>query len=214
MNEYIDLYCERTAPGLWNEPLNALSNLSFFIAAWAMWRLAGHERKLSKSVWIIIGLSGSIGVGSFLFHTFATRWANILDIIPILLFQLWFLWLYLRQVIRLKPFYAGFLVIIFYFALDFSRQLKHLLNGSLVYAPALLVLWGLGGYHYQQQKREPWVLLAAAAVFLLSLIFRTIDQRVCPDFGIGTHFLWHIFNGILLYLSARALILNCSPEPE
>lgn len=26
---YVDLYCERTAPGVWNEPLNALSNLAF-----------------------------------------------------------------------------------------------------------------------------------------------------------------------------------------
>jgi hypothetical protein len=25
----LDLYCERTAPGLWNEPLNALTNLAF-----------------------------------------------------------------------------------------------------------------------------------------------------------------------------------------
>jgi hypothetical protein len=29
----IDLYCERTAPGLLNEPLNAISNLAFFAAA-------------------------------------------------------------------------------------------------------------------------------------------------------------------------------------
>ena len=35
----IDLYCERTAPGLWEEPINALTNLSFFVAAWFAWRL-------------------------------------------------------------------------------------------------------------------------------------------------------------------------------
>ena len=30
---YIDIYCERTAPGFWDEPLNAVSNAAFLIAA-------------------------------------------------------------------------------------------------------------------------------------------------------------------------------------
>jgi hypothetical protein len=31
----MDAYCERTAPGLLAEPLNAITNTSFLIAAWA-----------------------------------------------------------------------------------------------------------------------------------------------------------------------------------
>jgi hypothetical protein len=30
----VDLYCERTDPSFWAEPINALSNLSFLLAAW------------------------------------------------------------------------------------------------------------------------------------------------------------------------------------
>jgi len=30
---FIDLYCERTAPRSWNEPVNALSNAAFLLAA-------------------------------------------------------------------------------------------------------------------------------------------------------------------------------------
>lgn len=33
---------------------------------------------------------------------------------------------------------------------------------------------------------------------LLSLVFRAIDPPVCEVFPIGTHFLWHIFNGVML----------------
>ena len=33
MREYLDIYCERTAPGLRNEPVNTLTNLGFLIAA-------------------------------------------------------------------------------------------------------------------------------------------------------------------------------------
>lgn len=30
---YIDSYCERLLPGFWDEPLNAVSNLAFWLAA-------------------------------------------------------------------------------------------------------------------------------------------------------------------------------------
>ncbi|MEG4207359.1 hypothetical protein QUA20_25970 [Microcoleus sp. Pol7_A1] len=102
MNDYIDLYCERLIPGLWSEPLNAISNVSFIIAAWAIWQLAQRHHKISPGIWILIALATSIGIGSFLFHTFATRWANLLKVIPILLFQLGFIWLYSRRVVRMN----------------------------------------------------------------------------------------------------------------
>ncbi|MEG4395996.1 ceramidase domain-containing protein [Microcoleus sp. BROC3] len=208
MNDYIDLYCERLIPGLWREPLNAISNVSFIIAAWAIWQLAQRHHKIFLGIWILIALATSIGIGSFLFHTFATRWANLLDVIPILLFQLCFIWLYSRRVVRMNSGYAGVLLAAFFFFSDFSKQFINLLNGSLSYAPAFLVLLGLGLYHYRQQKREPFILLAATGVFLLALAFRTIDRAICPFFSTGTHFLWHLCNGVLLYLSARSLLLN------
>ena len=34
----VDAYCERIAPGLLGEPLNALSNISFFLAAFFVLR--------------------------------------------------------------------------------------------------------------------------------------------------------------------------------
>ena len=210
MNDYIDLYCERLIPGLWSEPLNAISNVSFIIAAWAIWQLAQRHHTRSPGMWILIALATSIGIGSFLFHTFATPWANLLDVIPILLFQLCFIWLYSRRVVRMNSGYAGVLLAAFFFVSDFSKQFINLLNGSISYAPAFLVLLGLGLYHYRQQKREPFILLAATGVFLLALAFRTLDRAICPFFSTGTHFLWHLFNGVLLYLSARSLLLNWS----
>ncbi|HSF74382.1 MAG TPA: hypothetical protein VLA84_11340 [Microcoleus sp.] len=158
----------------------------------------------------MITLATSIGIGSALFHTFATQWARLLDVIPLLLFQLGFLWLYSRQVVRMKYGYVGELLVGFFFSSNFSNEFTNVLNGSLSYAPAFLVLLGLEVYHYQQQKYEPFILLAASGVFLLALSFRTLDRAICPYFSSGTHFLWHLCNGILLYLSARELILNRS----
>ena len=34
----IDAYCERTDPGYWAEPVNALTNLAFLLAALIAWR--------------------------------------------------------------------------------------------------------------------------------------------------------------------------------
>lgn len=51
-------------------------------------------------------------------------------------------------------------------------------------------------------------MLAAAGTFFVSLAFRTLDQWLCPCLPIGTHFLWHLLNGVLLYLTMKALILH------
>jgi hypothetical protein len=213
MNDYIDLYCERVLPGLLGEPFNAISNISFFIAAWGIWQIARKQQiKIPIGIYILISLTIIIGIGSTLFHSFATKWSYFFDVIPVLIFQLCFLWLYSHHIIKMKYFQTGLLIVSFLFLANFSRQLlfSDLLNGSLGYTPSVLLTLGLGIYHYQQQKHEPLILLTALVAFLVSILFRSIDLIVCPYFEYGTHFLWHIFNGILLYLSARALIVNWS----
>jgi hypothetical protein len=170
------------------------------------------KKKVQTGIWILIALAISIGVGSTLFHTFATSWAKLLDVIPILLFQLSFLGFYSRKVIRMKFGYSVALMVGFFLVSNFTQQFSHLLNGSLSYAPAFFILLGLGIYHYQQKKCEPSLLLAASGVFLLALFFRTLDREICPYFLTGTHFLWHLCNGILIYLSARSLLLNWSAK--
>ena len=213
MNNYIDLYCERVLPGLLDEPLNAVSNISFLIAAWFIWQLAQKQyQKIPAGIYILTILAFSIGIGSTLFHTFANRLSYFLDVIPILIFQLCFLSLYSRQVMKMKYFAIGLLIVGFLFMSGLSRQFTYILNGSLSYAPAFLIISILGFYHYQQNKNEPLVLCQASGTLMLALLFRTIDQIVCPYFSHGTHFMWHLLCGVLLYLSARGLILNWSDK--
>ncbi len=207
----IDLYCERCGPSLLAEPLNATTNLVFLMVAWAAWVLVRRLEGLSGGIQGLIFLAVSIGIGSALFHTFATGWARILDVVPILLFQLLFLWLYTRQVMGIQAALAAAAVVIFLVAGLVGRQFPHVLNRSLVYAPAFLLLVGLGLYHLRKQKPGRLLLIAAAGVFALALLFRSIDLSVCPYFPVGTHFLWHILNGGVVYLVMHVLILN---QPE
>jgi len=68
----VDAYCERTGPEYWAEPVNALTNAAFLIAALVMWRrTAGLP--LARVLCLILFV---IGLGSYLFHTHATLWAG------------------------------------------------------------------------------------------------------------------------------------------
>ena len=82
----IDLYCERTSASFWAEPANAWSNLAFPAAA--LWATAAARRKggATRAYWALVVLAALIGVGSFLFHTFANVWSEYADTIPIWIF--------------------------------------------------------------------------------------------------------------------------------
>ncbi|MEZ5278152.1 MAG: ceramidase domain-containing protein [Opitutaceae bacterium] len=204
----IDLYCERTGPGLWAEPINAFTNLAFLVAAGFTTLLAARRGALAFDIWILIGLTAAIGVGSGLFHTFATGWAQVLDVVPILLLQIAFLWIYGRRIIGMRPSRLFGTVVLLLAAALAGRQFPHLMNGSLTYVPAFLLLLILGLYHFRNARVERGILLLASGVSALSLFFRTIDLAVCPYIPMGTHFLWHLLNGLLVYLVMRGLMLN------
>jgi len=105
----IDAYCERLGPGLWAEPVNALTNLAFVIAALVMWRRAGgvsraegqeEGRQMARALCIVLGV---IGIGSGLFHSFAQVWSALADVIPIAVFILLYLFAVNRDVLGLRP---------------------------------------------------------------------------------------------------------------
>lgn len=212
MWENLDDYCERLDHGLWAEPVNAVTNLAFIVAAFLCWKTLAKLSRVSASDYYLIALLFSIGVGSGLFHTFATGWAKLADIIPIVVFQLFYLWLYSRNVIELSwnrsaLLMSGFLVILaggFMLNLRLAPWLDEIglpLNGSGMYAGALVGVYCLGLYHILNQAKLRFSLFIAAGLFTLSLLFRTLDMAICSSFPLGTHFLWHLCNAAVLYLS-------------
>jgi ceramidase len=203
---YVDLYCERLAPGLFGEPLNALSNAAFFIAAWLLARDARRLGALRPEVIVLVALIALVGIGSTTFHMVATTAAQWFDVVPILLFQLAFLWIYSRRVMRWTPLASGVLVAAFFAVCFYARQFVQPLNGSLAYAPAFVAVFALGIDHRLRERGErPWLLMAAG-MFAVSLTLRTIDIAACDRWPIGTHFCWHLLNGVVVYLCGRSLL--------
>jgi hypothetical protein len=50
------------------------------------------------------------------------------------------------------------------------------------------------------------ILFVALGLFAVSLTFRTLDNAVCDTLPLGTHFLWHVLNGCVLYLTTRGYL--------
>jgi len=201
-------YCERTGPGLLDEPVNLLTNLSFIVAAGFIYRLMRDREQFNPGNILLLVLVAMIGIGSALFHSFATEWARLLDVVPIFLYQLAFLWLYMQRVARLGTFFRAVLVGGFLLVSLYALTFKAMLNGSVMYLPAILSVMAVSVYHYSSKRVEPMLGWYALFVFALSLFFRTVDVSLCPVWPLGTHFVWHLLNGVLLYLTFRIIIVN------
>ena len=161
------------------------------------------QRGLSLVALIVV-----VGIGSTVFHTVATTWAQWLDLVPILLFQLAFLGIYARRELRWPPLGAGLLVAAFLALALYARQFPEPFNGSITYAPAIVAIFALGLHHRAMHPAKPPLLLFAAGVFTVSLFLRTIDAAACERFPLGTHFFWHLLNGVVLYLAVRSLLIR------
>lgn len=209
MFEQIDIYCERTDFTAWSEPLNAVTNAAFFIAAALLFVLARREGALDWKSGLLVGLIAVIGTGSTLFHTLATVWAMLSDSVPILIYQICFIVLYTRFVLGWSQWKAAGFLALFLLAMAAALSLpRHLLNGSTEYLPALGFVTWLGVLHWRHAARERYLLLCAAGIFALSVTLRSYDRIVCDAFPIGTHLFWHLLNGLVLYASTRAFILS------
>jgi hypothetical protein len=211
LNDPIDLYCERLHEGFWAEPVNAVSNLAFFLAAIGAYVLWKREGKGDRFILLLIGLALLVGIGSTLFHTFATRWGLFADAIPIAIFVVCFLVFTLRRYLGQNAVMTTIWIAVF---LAISGVLPRLLppgflNNSGFYFPVLGALLVLGVLLRMKGGNMRWVggaYLCAAALFALSLSFRIVDPSVCTQFPLGTHFMWHCLNGALIYLMLWTVI--------
>jgi len=202
----VSLYCERTDASFWAEPLNAATNAAFLIAAAAaflMWRRAGGRDQPALALIIVVI---AVGLGSFAFHTVATRGAALADVIPIAIFIYGYLLLALRRFLYLGLAASLAIVVAFAAAAQTLAALApaRFLNGSVGYLPALAALTAVALVTREGATRGS--LAVAALVFSISLALRTADLSVCGILPTGTHFLWHVLNAAVLYLLLRAAI--------
>jgi hypothetical protein len=221
-------YCERAGdPAFWAEPFNAVSNVAFLIAALAgavmLGRSPGAGSRLIE--WALVALVTVIGIGSFLFHTYATRWASVADTAPIGIFMIGYLAYATRRFLGAPYLAVGVAVAMFLVAMRWASAIpcdpqllpitvaagRPCFNGSLGYVPALAALLLIGAVLRLRGHAAGWPVLAAGAIFAVSLALRTVDFEVCGTTSFlgrarGTHALWHMLNALLLFILLAAAI--------
>jgi len=206
-------YCERLDGSFWAEPFNAATNAAFLAAALAAFWLWRRQGVRDRSVLALILMVFAIGVGSFLFHTKPNRWTVAADVLPIQLFAFGYFAFALRRFFGAsKRVTAAGTLAFFGLALALSWAGRALLPptmaGSAGYAALLL---GLGGMALALLGRPALhrqnLLALAGAAFAVSLTMRSIDGPLCGALSLGTHWLWHLLNAVVLYTLLRAAAL-------
>ncbi|MFC7703821.1 ceramidase domain-containing protein [Plastorhodobacter daqingensis] len=196
----INAYCERSDASYWSEPVNALTNAAFLIAAFVLWRrVRGQGLPLAEALVAILAV---IGLGSFLFHTHATVWAAMADVLPILVFILVYIFAANLHYWRLSLWVAlGATALFFPFAGLAAPALRAVipgLGGSAPYAAVALLIVIYGTALLRRHPETGRGLLVGAAILAASITFRALDQPACGVFPLGTHFLWHVLNATML----------------
>lgn len=202
----IDDYCERTDPSFWAEPLNAISNLSFFLAAlygFLLWRRSGFS---DRWIALLALVAASVGTGSFLFHTLATPTAMLADVIPIAVYIAIGFALVLHRLVGLTAWGAILATAAFMLLSPMAARIVAPVFGSSAgYVPVLVALLLIGGGLTLRRVPGGGAILAAGLVFTVSIGLRMGDLPLCDAWPHGTHVGWHLLNGLVLALVMRAL---------
>lgn len=230
-------YCERGLdPSFWAEPLNAVTNGGFILAAIAGAVMIAKLPARERSAWHIFFVLNftAIGIGSFLFHTMPNIETVKADTGPIGIFMLTYLIFAVRRfagaswmgTLAAIAAFIGAMIIAFKvrcwdgqigFSLDVPPGARaQCINGGLGYGPALGAMLVIGGWLAWKRHPAARLVLAAGAVFFLSLTFRSLDRALCGEWIVlghrmGTHFIWHLLNSLTLFLLLAASIRHGGP---
>jgi hypothetical protein len=233
------LTCERgVSTAFWAEPVNAASNIIYFIVAVAALHIYRRLPIVQKSAdhLLLIGLVFLIGLGGVLFHLFANQWSEMFHMVPVVLFFMVYLAYAMNRFLEVPPGWVGVLTGLFVLLtiaaltmtcafLDQSLQpswtkdgATSCLNGSGGHLPALLSVALVGYFAYRREHKAASSLLLASAVFIVALFFHTIDHYFCNQTVVmghntGSHFLWHILNGVMLFVLLRTSLIHQNVLP-
>jgi len=200
----VDIYCERLDASFWAEPINAISNLSFIVAGLLLWRLKSPRATVMAILLILIGL------GSFSFHTYANRLTGLFDVLAIALYLVAFAFLIPKQWSKSSIWIQLGSVLVLIICIVLTQLLISTLKPTFPWLPPgmylgawlTLIIYALVTQSSNSQAaRFLWL---AIIIFPFSLMSRQLDIPLC-DFTGGSHWLWHLINGLTSYLSSYGL---------
>ena len=228
----LDFYCERSAAGWWQEPLNTWSNLLFLLAAFAAFCVCRRRQATSTAaiqdrtqdrtrLMLCLDLS-AVGVASWAFH--ASGWAlfALLDVLAILVFTTRASFALLIRGLRFSSLQAFFGVLAIFALAPLLSFLPlvgdYLPSGGFYFSPILLspiLTLGIVAtlmLRHADLRRCAVGQTIAFALLAVSLTLRTLDLPLCAEWQHGTHFLWHTLNALAFFLVIVSLPKKSKPK--
>lgn len=204
MNHIGPLYCEtpigETISTFPIEFVNTFSNIpAILFGLFALWFVYFRAPKRYELYFLGFFLFAT-GVGSTLWHGLRTGWALMLDVVPGLLFFLFFIFCW---VALLRNRLWGILAIPLFFLIQFlsvwlfstfslSISPFFILFGVVFLFGAILLY-----FTFRKYGKKPVVFASLTIIFaLFAAMMRTLDLLVCSNIPFGTHLLWHLFLGL------------------
>ena len=213
LSKYIDLHCERLQDGLFEEPINTLSNLTFFLVAYLIYQNFKGSKMPSLAKFFVLIIS-IIGLGSITFHTTARMWGALTDSIPIAIFALVYVFSCGRHILNMRWF-GGFVLIGAFIATYSGVKFLYLgsthgrmPDGWVSMIPAVYFMFLLTLFMFITRNKSALNFLKISLIAALAVFFRTIDLHLCSEFHIGTHFLWHMLAAGMIYLMVSEVLKN------
>ena len=199
-------YCERIGSGPFGEPLNALSNLAFVIAAVYAARRVRTLPDPGYGIRLLPWLLFLVASGSMLYHTYRSPLTYLLDVLPLAAFLVFSVSLFLRKirVNAARAVLAGAAFLGIQVALLILVP-NDFLNGSTPYLVAFVFFPPMLSLTSRRYHDLVWNLALIAGLFTLALVFRTVDLSLCPWLPMGTHFLWHLTAAAAAYYVVRLI---------
>jgi hypothetical protein len=154
-----------------------------------------------------------IGLSSFSFHTFANRLTGLIDVFSIALYLITFAWMIPKQWSRSSTFTQLGSVLLLITIIVVTQLLIGQLKPTVPWLPpgmylgAWLTLLVYALITQSSNALAAKFLWLAVIVFPMSLLSRQLDMPLCDLTG-GSHWLWHLLNGLTLYLSSYGLCIN------
>jgi hypothetical protein len=151
-----------------------------------------------------------IGLGSFSFHTYANRLTGLFDVLAIALYLVAFAFLIPKQWSKSSIWIQLGSVLVLIICIVLTQLLIGTLKPAFPWLPPgmylgawlTLIIYALVTQSSNSQAaRFLWL---AIIIFPFSLMSRQLDIPLC-DFTGGSHWLWHLINGLTLYLSSYGL---------
>lgn len=202
-----NIYCERQTQSLLAEPANVLSNIAFFASAILIYQLLNRNSIKDKKYWLMFILIILVGIGSSLWHLLRNPYTLVLDALPIYSFMAIFLYGLLNNLLgngkRALYLTIGFALLqVFMFILvprDFiNGSITHVVNGI---GFTIFIVWLYKNHRYVNRS-----MIVVFLLYALAVTFRSIDNLVCSNLFIGTHFLWHLLVALTAYFAVKTLL--------